>query len=762
MKFLKIMKKKVVVLGIIFCALMLGVEYTLNKPTAISRYVYTRDFATSANPAFEDENFYACIIDQYNDDFDTELAYNYKLSDENLAKITHLYCDKDIKSISGIEKLTNLRSLSLYGDNTDLTTVDISKNTELWSLTIGMPVKEIVPSETLESLSLFVFGNTNYDLTNFPALDSVSLHAADTTSSVPLSTLNTIKNRIESLSVTDFAGELSLNYSDFANLKYLYLNKMTVKSLVMPDSVTLLSVSELNLKPGFLGDKNYANMRSVYASNMSIANIDYNKFANVTSLSFDRNDVSNLKFNIFPSLTYLYINECDLSNIDLSSNLNLYTIDLENNKLTNIDVSKLSELSSLKLAHNNITSLDISNNPKLGNLSLDENKLVKELGIYKNTTVDFANDLGFVKYYKMNDTKYLSGDLKTTTGDWKYNDEDYYYTWKPKNGSKYMLSSSDASAEITDNKIKFTKVGDYTIDASYITNYTSASYYADAVYKGTYKVHVIELTSDRYHIDYDNNWIFVGSDKADVIQSNVDVGLATVKIENNKLQVLYNKEVLKEFTIYNIDFGNLNAGNGYILIDEAVSYSDFVSNINPSNGITYKIFNGETQITEGDIELGSILKVYKDGSEISSYKITNEFIDMSQFKIDEDKKIIRDLQLGTTIRDFKNKISTSGNITIVNTKGEQLTDDKLIATGAKVSIILSSETIEYTLSVLGDCTGDGVVKINDVTKAYQGFKNKISLSEQDFMAVDVSKDGFLKINDITKLYQFFKGKISAL
>ena len=90
-------------------------------------------------------------------------------------------------------------------------------------------------------------------------------------------------------------------------------------------------------------------------------------------------------------------------------------------------------------------------------------------------------------------------------------------------------------------------------------------------------------------------------------------------------------------------------------------------------------------------------------------------------KIDEDKKIIYDIRLGTTYTELFENISTSGTIEIYTKDGEELKESSITKTNSIIKIKLSSKTYEYTISVLGDTTGDGYVKLGDISKLYSYF-----------------------------------------
>jgi len=68
----------------------------------------------------------------------------------------------------------------------------------------------------------------------------------------------------------------------------------------------------------------------------------------------------------------------------------------------------------------------------------------------------------------------------------------------------------------------------------------------------------------------------------------------------------------------------------------------------------------------------------------------------------------------------------------------------------------------YIISVLGDVTGSGDIKVSDVAKMYQYVKNVIEMNNEYQIAADVTGDGSIKVNDVAKLYQYIKGNIESL
>ena len=55
--------------------------------------------------------------------------------------------------------------------------------------------------------------------------------------------------------------------------------------------------------------------------------------------------------------------------------------------------------------------------------------------------------------------------------------------------------------------------------------------------------------------------------------------------------------------------------------------------------------------------------------------------------------------------------------------GNSLNDNSLVKTGDTITFNYNGEFVTYTLSVLGDVTGDGIIKIVDVARIYKHYKS---------------------------------------
>ena len=62
----------------------------------------------------------------------------------------------------------------------------------------------------------------------------------------------------------------------------------------------------------------------------------------------------------------------------------------------------------------------------------------------------------------------------------------------------------------------------------------------------------------------------------------------------------------------------------------------------------------------------------------------------------------------------------------------------------------TSEEVVYTVIILGDLSGDGILKINDAAQIVKAL-NENQISDIQRMAADMSQDGAFKIDDAARL-----------
>jgi len=153
--------------------------------------------------------------------------------------------------------------------------------------------------------------------------------------------------------------------------------------------------------------------------------------------------------------------------------------------------------------------------------------------------------------------------------------------------------------------------------------------------------------------------------------------------------------------------------------------------------------------TDGGNKTKEILVKVILGIQTDDYEIINDaYIKMNSFSKKEDvlKKLVED-NTGVGYH-FEFEESSSENI----------------ATGDNLLVYDQSDELlkTYIISVLGDVTGSGDIKVSDVAKMYQYVKNVIEMNNEYQIAADVTGDGSIKVNDVAKLYQYIKGNIESL
>lgn len=288
----------------------------------------------------------------------------------------------------------------------------------------------------------------------------------------------------------------------------------------------------------------------------------------------------------------------------------------------------------------------------------------------------------------------------------------------------------------------------------------------DGKVTNTYIVNVkrnYDFSTSVYLYDKDNNYIYTRSDEGVTITSNLEKlpeGLS-YKIENNKLNILYIDEVVKSIDI--INFGSeYSIVDGKFYIEKDLTYGAFLDKMNIDNDkLKIQVVNSSDEVISNDTIIDSDKKayVYYDDKKIDTITFVDEYLRLdNSLIVDSDKFMIKRLVVGTTYEELFSKIDTNGEIEIISNDGSNITKDDILKTNDKIKIKLSSGEVIYTLSILGDLTGDGEIRINDVAKLYRRLKHPYDeeLNDAEYAAGDTVNDGNIVINDVAKLYRKLK------
>lgn len=265
---------------------------------------------TPINTAFDDINFYKCVVDRYNTE--EKASKNYKedsLNDSELSRISNLDCsNQNIKSTKGIEKLTDLEILDL-SDN-ELTSIDFSKNEFLKIVTLK---NNQLISVVKNTVSLRKFNVYNNKLNEINVSDNVNLELLDASS-----------NKLTSIDV-----------SSNTNLETLNLSSNDISDIDLSNNVTLKVLNMTSNK---------------------ISSIDLSKNISLTHISLDNNKLTTIDLSNNEKLNNIQLVSNNLSSINIGNKPELKLIQLYDNNLSYIDFSGINggNAGAITVGKNNI------------------------------------------------------------------------------------------------------------------------------------------------------------------------------------------------------------------------------------------------------------------------------------------------------------------------------------------------------------------------------------------------------------------------
>ena len=273
-----------------------------------------------------------------------------------------------------------------------------------------------------------------------------------------------------------------------------------------------------------------------------------------------------------------------------------------------------------------------------------------------------------------------------------------------------------------------------------------------------------KFEDDYYIYNEESNYLYTYDDvNTNTIISNISIPSSlTHSVQGSNYIVKYENEEVANIKVINFSFSEGGLVEDKLYVGSNVSYDQFMTSLT-LNGITVKVFDSnDNEVTSGKIINGSKMKVYYNDTLIDEYDIVLEYLDFGNLAVDNTNNVIKRVSAGTTYEKLKQNIDTSGSITITDYQNNSLNDNSVVKTGDVLKIELNGETIDYTVSVLGDVTGDGKVLINDVAVTYRAVKKKATLNEAQKASANVVNDGNILINDVAVMYNFIKGKLNSL
>lgn len=264
---------------------------------------------------------------------------NGNILNADAATVTELFLNfQDINDITGIEAFINLTSLQCQSNN--LTSIDISANTQLTFINVG-----------------------NNDLTSI-----------NTTANTALTTLSVWGNDLNSLEVSHLPDLVTISCGSNGNLTSL---DITSNPLLESLRSTFTNISSIDITQN-------PNLIDLYLRGNNLTTIDMSNNPILDVVDLGVNNMTSIDVSQNPILTTLALS--DITTLDISANTQLEYLFLSGTNLTTLDLSNQPELIFLDVAFSDLTSLDLSNQPLLEELSCRQTNL-QELDLSNQTAL---------------------------------------------------------------------------------------------------------------------------------------------------------------------------------------------------------------------------------------------------------------------------------------------------------------------------------------------------------------------------------------
>lgn len=309
------------------------------------------------NIVFEDANFKAYMIKNFDTDGDGEISYEEALA------ITMIDVDTDnIESLAGIEHMANLTELNCEGPfvmsgyepeegRGKLKTLDVSKNTKLTKLYCGF--------NQFSSL----------DLTSNVLLERLRCAGND------LNNLDVSKNT-ELTRLTAYNNHLSsIDVSNNTKLEVIDLSNNQIKSIDISKNESLATFNCDDNLLTELDPSNNQKLTNIYCSNNNLSSINVRKNQKLAKLVIIGNNIPQIDLRNNSELTHLFCEKNKISELDLSNNTKLRQLTVNDNSLSSLTVNCCPEIEILNANNNLIKEMDISELTSLSDFYCSGNPL---------------------------------------------------------------------------------------------------------------------------------------------------------------------------------------------------------------------------------------------------------------------------------------------------------------------------------------------------------------------------------------------------
>lgn len=317
-------------------------DITLDRSVLYPIEAFECKIDSKENIVFEDANFKAYMIKNFDTDGDGEISYEEALA------ITMIDVDTDnIESLAGIEHMANLTELNCEGPfvmsgyepeegRGKLKTLDVSKNTKLTKLYCGF--------NQFSSL----------DLTSNVLLERLRCAGND------LNNLDVSKNT-ELTRLTAYNNHLSsIDVNNNTKLEVIDLSNNQIKSIDISKNESLATFNCDDNLLTELDPSNNQKLTNIYCSNNNLSSINVRKNQKLAKLVIIGNSIPQIDLRNNSELTHLFCEKNKISELDLSNNTKLRQLTVNDNSLSSLTVNCCPEIEILNANNNLIKEMDIS------------------------------------------------------------------------------------------------------------------------------------------------------------------------------------------------------------------------------------------------------------------------------------------------------------------------------------------------------------------------------------------------------------------
>lgn len=332
-------------------------DITLDRSVLYPIEAFECKIDSKENIIFEDANFKAYLVANFDTDGDGEISYEEALA------ITMIDVDTDnIESLAGIEHMANLTELNCEGPfvmsgyepeegRGKLKTLDVSKNTKLTKLYCGF--------NQFSSL----------DLTSNVLLERLRCAGND------LNNLDVSKNT-ELTRLTAYNNHLSsIDVNNNTKLEVIDLSNNQIKSIDISKNESLATFNCDDNLLTELDPSNNQKLTNIYCSNNNLSSINVRKNQKLAKLVIIGNNIPQIDLRNNSELTHLFCEKNKISELDLSNNTKLRQLTVNDNSLSSLTVNCCPEIEILNANNNLIKEMDISELTSLSDFYCSGNPL---------------------------------------------------------------------------------------------------------------------------------------------------------------------------------------------------------------------------------------------------------------------------------------------------------------------------------------------------------------------------------------------------